>query len=157
MRFSTKRLGIYEQAAIVRVNWPNFSTKVRSGTLRCLGELCPSPLSESYFVEIVLDGRGIPEVQVRKPKLVCRSVRDTIPHMYDQERLCLYTPGLGEWESTRPIATTIIPWTSLWLYYYEIWHGTGEWLGGGHEPSDSPLPIEKRERKNRDEYPNKPR
>ena len=29
---------------------------------------------------------------------------------------------------------TIVPWASLWLYYYEVWHATGEWLGGGEHP-----------------------
>lgn len=32
------------------------------------------------------------------------------------------------------IANTILPWTSLWLYYYEIWLGTGKWEGGGDHP-----------------------
>ena len=29
------------------------------------------------------------------------------------------------------IATSIVSWLVLWLYYYEIWRVTGEWLGGG--------------------------
>jgi hypothetical protein len=34
------------------------------------------------------------------------------------------------------IADTIVPWLILWLFYYEIWHVTGEWKGGGvHPPS----------------------
>jgi hypothetical protein len=34
------------------------------------------------------------------------------------------------------IAATIVPWLSLWLYYYEVWLATGAWEGGGisHEP-----------------------
>jgi hypothetical protein len=32
------------------------------------------------------------------------------------------------------IAETIIPWTSEWLYFYELWVFTGEWHGGGHAP-----------------------
>ena len=31
------------------------------------------------------------------------------------------------------ISSTIIPWTSEWLYYYEIWLINGDWLGGGHD------------------------
>src|SRR5438034_3968094 len=27
------------------------------------------------------------------------------------------------------------PVACLWLYYYEVWHTTGEWLGGGLHPS----------------------
>jgi hypothetical protein len=29
------------------------------------------------------------------------------------------------------VADTTVPWTALWLYHYEVWHATGEWLGGG--------------------------
>jgi hypothetical protein len=31
----------------------------------------------------------------------------------------------------------IIGWIALWLYYYEVWLITGNWLGGGHEPNSS--------------------
>ena len=34
------------------------------------------------------------------------------------------------------IANTIIPWTVEWLYYYELWQATGEWLGGGEHPEN---------------------
>jgi hypothetical protein len=30
-----------------------------------------------------------------------------------------------------PLAMTVIPWISEWLYFYELWLVTGEWLGGG--------------------------
>ena len=34
-----------------------------------------------------------------------------------------------------PIADTIIPWTSEWLFFYELWLATGgEWLGEGEHP-----------------------
>ena len=32
------------------------------------------------------------------------------------------------------LAHTIVPWIAEWLSYYELWHATGEWLGGGTEP-----------------------
>jgi hypothetical protein len=54
--------------------------------------------------------------------------------MCDEERLCLYLPSADEWMPTQLIAETIVPWTSLWLFYYETWHATGEWLGGGDHP-----------------------
>jgi hypothetical protein len=42
-------------------------------------------------------------------------------------------PGSGEWTNRKLIATTIIPWLMLWLLYYELWHATGIWQGGGVE------------------------
>jgi hypothetical protein len=32
------------------------------------------------------------------------------------------------------IAETILPLASIWLFYYEMWQATGEWLGGGEHP-----------------------
>ena len=59
-----------------------------------------------------------------------------VPHMYSDGSLCLYYPDYDEWKYSDSWAETLIPWTSLWLYYYEIWLMTGEWLGGGvHETS----------------------
>jgi len=37
------------------------------------------------------------------------------------------------------IATTILPWTALWLYYYELWLDTGKWLGPSSHSADRHL------------------
>ena len=39
-----------------------------------------------------------------------------------------------DWRPDQKISEFIIPWIAVWLYFYEVWHITGEWLGGGHEP-----------------------
>jgi hypothetical protein len=46
----------------------------------------------------------------------------------------LFLPGSGEWRSDLHVATTIVPWLSEWLYFYEAWRVTGEWFGGGEHP-----------------------
>ena len=61
--------------------------------------------------------------------------------MSEQKRLCLYLPGSGQWTGEMVLATTVVPWAALWLYHYEMWHLTGEWLGGGHEPGDEKIPY----------------
>jgi hypothetical protein len=33
------------------------------------------------------------------------------------------------------LAYTVVPWTSEWLVFYELWLITGEWLGGGTHPA----------------------
>jgi hypothetical protein len=53
--------------------------------------------------------------------------------MYSQKYLCLHFPKNKEWTPRMPIAKTIVPWISDWLFYYESWLVTGEWLGGGIE------------------------
>jgi hypothetical protein len=53
--------------------------------------------------------------------------------VYDTEKqhLCIYYKRAKEWDETKFIADTIIPWTSEWLLHYEIWVATGTWQGGG--------------------------
>jgi hypothetical protein len=136
MRRTLKRMGLYEQSAHLKLHWPNFRTCVKLGTLTTVGAVRPTLLSDTYTVKILVKGHRPPDVRVINPVLSSRTDDTRIPHMYDQERLCLYTPGFREWSPEEPIATTILPWCALWLHYYELWHSTGEWLGGGHEPSD---------------------
>lgn len=130
-------LGLHEQLAFLRLLWPGFRSRVNGNALVSTGDLCPSELSATYTVRIDQRGGDCPEVRVLEPKLKRRTSEERIPHMYGQERLCLYLPGSHEWKPDDPIAVTIIPWASLWLYFYEIWHATGEWLGGGVHPEES--------------------
>ena len=138
--FRTRILGLREQAAYLRLYWPAFSTKVRGSLLLSEGELTPDELCSKYSIQVKYAGGDVPEVRVLQPALQPRVAGGRIPHMYEQERLCLYLPGSGEWSGDKTIATTIIPWASLWLYFYEVWSATGKWLGGGVEPtSKSPI------------------
>jgi hypothetical protein len=38
-------------------------------------------------------------------------------------------PPEWRWRPNERLAQTIVPWTALWLYYYEGWLVTGDWLG----------------------------
>jgi hypothetical protein len=136
-----RTLGLGEQLAYLRLHWPNFRSQVRGGVLFSRGALQPTPISNSYTIQATLPGGSSPDVVVIEPKLQTRDAEEPIPHMYSQERLCLYLPGSNEWRPDYPIALTILPWASLWLYFYEIWHSTGEWLGGGVHPE---IPISSR-------------
>jgi hypothetical protein len=139
---SVNPIGLREQLAFMRLHWPDFTTRVYKGQLIAKGDLQPDELCRIYRVEIRLPCDGAPEVRVLNPALRPRSPSEAIPHMYDQERLCLYLPGSGEWAPYKAIALTIVPWASLWLYFYEVWHATGVWLGGGVEPNSQPkLPL----------------
>lgn len=60
-----------------------------------------------------------------------------IPHLYPNGSLCLYYPDYNEWHANDSWADSIIPWTSLWLYFFELWIATGEWLGGGIHPGSN--------------------
>jgi len=46
-------------------------------------------------------------------------------------------PGTGEWTTSKVLADTVVPWTSLWLLFFEEWLWSDEWKGGGiHPPID---------------------
>ena len=60
---------------------------------------------------------------------------DDIPHTYGNERPCFFDPK-NDWRPDMKIAVTIIPWLSLWLFYYEVWRATGTWYGGGTHPTE---------------------
>jgi hypothetical protein len=130
-------LGLHEQLAFLRLHWPGFCSRIHGKALVSTGVLCPSKLSVSYKVRIDHCGGVGPEVRVLDPELKRRTIDEPIPHMYGQERLCLFLPGSREWEPKDPIALTVIPWASLWLYFYEHWRATGEWLGGGIHPDET--------------------
>ncbi len=93
----------------------------------------PTPLSRNYKIRIVYRLGDAPYVYVEKPDLNILSEGRKLPHVYEQKptRLCLYLPGTGEWSSDKWLTKTIVPWTILWLFYFEDWSATNEWKGGG--------------------------
>lgn len=122
------------QAAEVRRLWPMLTVNVGGTTLVVSGEVQPRPLSETYRVRVVYTYGSVPEAYVDEPALRPRDDGSPIPHVYAGPRPCLYLPGSGEWTGEEMIATTIIPWLLLWLEFYELWHATGVWKGGGVHP-----------------------
>ena len=147
--FRRGRLGLGEQLAYLRVYCPDFETEVRDGCLYSVGMLQPTEISREYVVKLTQPGGKSPEVRVVAPVLSRGRNDENIPHMYGQERLCLYLPSGEEWKPCDPIALTIVPWASLWLLYYEAWLATGEWQGGGVHPS---IPITIRRERNERQF-----
>lgn len=96
----------------------------------------PSPLSREYRLRITFKRGGVPKVFVEDPDLTLLAKGEVIPHVYMQKptQLCLYLPGTGEWSSKQWIYKTIVPWSVLWLYYFEDWLATGDWKGDGKHP-----------------------
>lgn len=84
----------------------------------------PTIESAPYEISIAYRLGGVPKARVLKP-----SVQPETPHRYGDGSLCLYWPAEWNWRGDRLIAQTIVPWTSHWLYLYELWQVTGEWLG----------------------------
>jgi hypothetical protein len=96
----------------------------------------PTVLSREYTIRISYQLKKRPEILVRAPRLVELAGDRRIPHLYRQDPalLCLYRPSEGEWSPLMRIDQTIVPWTSLWLFYFEEWLDSDEWKGGGEHP-----------------------
>lgn len=105
-------------------------------TLIWRGQVCPSPLSNTYPVEIRYSLGSRPIVTVYGDNI--KKIDDPdFPHVFHKNKktntveLCL---SYGDFDSSMLIADTYVPWAIEWLYYYEIWLATGEWRGGGIHP-----------------------
>ena len=100
----------------------------------------PGPLSRTYAVRLRYGIGSSPDMFVDRPGLRSLSGDRCPPHLYhDPDRLCLYMPGIGEWDPTKRLDQTVVPWTYLWLEYFEDWLATDVWRGGGNHPDpDAP-------------------
>ena len=113
--------------------------RVRHGRLTWQWQAQPSPISRIYQVRLECDAKGNPDVFVDAPDIRMLARGRRIPHLYSQEQcqLCLFLPGSGQWNPRKLLANTIVPWASLWLFYYEEWLWSDEWKGGGEHPHNA--------------------
>ncbi|MDH3292053.1 MAG: hypothetical protein OEQ75_13675 [Gemmatimonadota bacterium] len=109
----------------MRNNFPQFEARVnRAGGVDWYGYLQPTPESVCYRVHIRHQPNRDPRVWIEVPRL-----RKDAPHLYADGSLCLYWPADWRWTPRECLADTIVPWTAFWLYFYELWLVTGDWLG----------------------------
>lgn len=108
----------------IRGRFPTFAFHLNGGhAARWVGTLQPRETSQLYTVAIGYKLGRVPDVRVLSPTL-----QRNAPHVYPDGTLCLYWDEEWRWRRTEFIALTILPWTSLWLYHYELWLDTDEWL-----------------------------
>lgn len=112
-------------------------------------DACPDPLSRTYRLRLHYALDTTPAVTVVSHDLRALRGGRTPPHLYhDPDRLCLYLPGTSEWDQTQRLDQTIVPWSFLWLAYFEHWLATDEWDGGGEHPDpNAPCIGNRRERR----------
>ncbi len=119
-----------QQIGKLRKAYPGFRLRWKKGDPLWEGSFQPRISSPSYRLQICYSSGSIPKVWVLSPALA-----DNPPHVYGDGSLCLYWPKEWRWRDQEYIADTILPWAALWLYYYELWLDTGQWLGpSSHEP-----------------------
>ena len=128
-----------QQAFRLKAAQPDSSVRFsdRGNRMVWHGRLQPTAASERYLTRIIyLRQRLSPSVFIVSPGLTGRNC-EPIPHRYSDGNLCLWQPAYREWRPTYWIVDTVLGWASLWLFFYELWHASGEWLGGGEHPAVS--------------------
>ncbi len=113
------------QIGVMKSHYPQFKAKKKGNTIEFIGELQPKPELPEYKVSILYRGNLSPQVKVLSPELV-----EKPPHFYHKSKtLCLYHPKKFKWRKDRLIAKHIVPLTSAWIYFYEVWLEKGIWYG----------------------------
>lgn len=132
-RQRTPAIGLALQDLHIRRQFPGFTVKRDRRAYIWYGDLQPTPLSPVYRVTVRYQLDDLPTVRVLSPTLVPNA-----PHLYRSGKLCLYWPDEWRWSGDELIAETILPWTASWLYYYELWLDTGDWLGPSSHDMQTP-------------------
>lgn len=130
------RISAQRQYALLKLRNPHGNGCIHRGCLTWRWTVQPTPISRAYKARLICDSKGYPTVFIDDPNLRVLANGRHIPHLYDQEkiRLCLYLPGAAEWTTKHTLADTLVPWTSLWLLFFEEWLWSDEWKGGGVHP-----------------------
>jgi hypothetical protein len=93
---------------------------------------------------VVYSDGSAPKVFVESPDLSGLANGRALPHVYSEKppHICLYMPSTGEWAPHKSLATTIVPWSYVWLFYFEDWLATDMWKGGGAHPIKSQRAVD---------------
>jgi hypothetical protein len=116
--------GIQVQA--MKARYPSFKAKRKSdGSIVFTGQLQVKPELPVYTVQVVYNGNAMPFVYILDPLPVVGA-----PHIYSNTKsLCLYHKDNYRWHKEKLIATDIMGWTAGWIYFYEYWLQSGDWIG----------------------------
>ncbi|EEY7874007.1 hypothetical protein DZI87_05865 [Escherichia coli] len=147
---SHRRLTLPEQYHGLCAQYPDGECKIigKNNTLVWEGILRPTPFSREYRVRLKYAPPSAPHCYVVSPELKILSSGKKIPHTYASSplskitQLCLFLPKerhpdkFAEWMPQYQLSETILPWASLWLFYFEQWLHSGVWEGGGAHPND---------------------
>lgn len=126
-------LTIGQQFAAMALVWRCFKGHLSRNSAEWIGCVRSTNIGTEYRIRIEYVPPKRPRVFVLSPSLQLLPGARRIPHTFSDGSLCLNMPE--EWRPDLRIAAWIVPWISVWLFFYEMWHATGDWLGGGHEPA----------------------
>ena len=123
---------MFSRANEVKRRFPSAEVRCKCGKMEIILGLKPTDASIIYRVKLIVrKGNETVDIFVEEPQIGLYENGKKVPHLYSDGSLCLYYPKYQEWNYNDSWAETLIPWASLWLFYYEVWKDTGKWLGGG--------------------------
>ncbi|MBU9839277.1 MULTISPECIES: hypothetical protein [Enterobacterales] len=150
-----RRLTLAEQYHGLRARFPDARCYITDKNKKLVWEgiLSPGPFSREYTIRVEYSPPSTPDCYVLSPVLKELSQGTKIPHTYatlphlKRTQLCLYLPRkrhpdkYAEWRPQLLLSETVLPWASLWLFYFEQWLFSGKWEGGGAHPNDDDAGI----------------
>lgn len=112
-------LPISLQDRYVRERFPQFKTFNRNlSSIEWLGNLQPNEEMAVHEIHIKYKLGNFPTVNVL-------NWTGKSKHKYKEGNLCLYLKSKQNWDGSKLIAATIIPWTAQWLLFNEFYQITG--------------------------------
>lgn len=128
-----KPFTIAQQKAGLLFTYHDLVTMSRNrNAVDCQIRLCPTDNSREYVIRIFYKGYGRPQAWLLDPPL--EMFDGAKPHhIFGEDQnghpeLCVYKSGQDKWDSQKSLAIFFVPWVITWLYAYEIWLITGEWI-----------------------------
>lgn len=115
---------IETQISAMKSLFPQFRAEKSSCGVTFIGNLQIKQELPTYKVKVEYRGSCSPRVSVISPQLVKGA-----PHLYKEGYLCLYYYENFHWTHSKLVAKEVMQWTCAWLYFYEYWLQTGEWVG----------------------------
>jgi len=126
--YRSPALSLGQQILKMKRDFPDFHYTRHNNLPTWHGYLQPTSSSPNYRVKIIYQydnySSKAPRVWILTP-----DIRNSAPHRYSDLSLCLYYPPDRSWTPFIFISETIVPWTSMWLAFYELWLETDRWYG----------------------------
>lgn len=117
---SGKSKTLLQQKYDIEHKFPFIKCNVRQNVLSCRGDFISTLTNNIYRVNIVKRVNKAPKVFILEPEIFKK-------HTYSDGSLCFYYYKNFKWNNNFWISDYHIPWTSAWIYFYEVWIITGEW------------------------------
>ena len=124
----------HREKLAIEEHYQFLNCRITSKGLICEGVISDELLFKDYEVYINFDLPKLPKVFITNPKIEF----DPNIHMYRDHSLCLYYYKDLSYSVNNLMYDTIVPWTSEWLIFYELYKLKDKWLAPFKSHSNTP-------------------